>query len=176
MGNPLSKPCYFRGQYTPDYNEYKEHPRDAIGTLHPIHDHRGNYHYWVKVGSKLIDPTAAMLDPPDYAACTEPLYFEFDRDMAAELTAALHEELRQEYGVHLDAALVSRALARNYPAGNCYENSLAYQRLHGGQLVCGAMGYKSYDALKIRGKIAVRPDGACIDDKHKPVVMLDHGL
>ena len=71
---------------------------------------------------------------------------------------------------------ISRALARNYPAGNCYENSLAYQRLHGGQLVCGAMGYKSYDALKIRGKIAVRPDGACIDDKHKPVVMLDHGL
>eukprot|EP01043_Picozoa_sp_COSAG02_P052235 COSAG02_NODE_5595_length_4200_cov_8.320540_4_plen_90_part_00 len=89
--------------------------------------------------------------------------------MGAELTAALYQELRKEYGVHLDAALISRALSRDYPAGNCYENSLAYQRLHGGQLVCGAMGYKCYD-------VAVRPDGTCIDDKQKPIVMLDHGL
>ena len=41
----------------------------------------------------------------------------------------------------------------------CFRNALAYQRVHGGKLVCGAVGYKMYE----------------MGNSHRPYVDLHYG-
>ena len=72
MGNPQSKPCYFRSGSAP--------PVNAVGTKQPklCQDGGFNCHWWVKRGSLIVDPTEDDFGVPELALSPERLYFPYD--------------------------------------------------------------------------------------------------
>ena len=53
--------------------------------------------------------------------------------------------IRHSRSSEIEALLQARGRSNIYPFGSCFSNALAYQRVHGGKLVCGAVGYKMYE-------------------------------